>query len=174
MIVEAGKLLGERPNLPQCVGQLSPHNAHGSSRRKIGRAVELQDILQSAGQTQRKFASFAGNLFLAFSFCVKNSGFYIRTKRTLCYNSHMSTTELLERVLGPFTECLTPDAAHKIIALRADPETQSRIDQLAEKANDGTLTSEERADYEKFRATFHVITILQSRARRLLEGQPIS
>lgn len=84
----------------------------------------------------------------------------------------MSTTELLERVLDPFTECLTPDAAQKVVALRADAETQARIDQLADKANAGTLTDEERADYEKFRATFHVITILQSRARRLLSRQP--
>lgn len=74
-------------------------------------------------------------------------------------------------MLDPFTECLTPDAARKIVALRADPETQARIDGLADKANEGTLTDEERADYEKLRATFHVVTILQSRARRLLKDQ---
>jgi hypothetical protein len=84
----------------------------------------------------------------------------------------MSTAEILERVLDPFTECLTPEAARKIVALRADPETQARMNHLAEKANEGTLTDEERADYEKFRATFHVVTILQSRARRFLTQQP--
>jgi hypothetical protein len=86
----------------------------------------------------------------------------------------MSTVELLERVLGPFAECLTPDAARKIVALRADPETQARIDQLADKASEGTLTDEERRDYEKLLATFHVITILQSRARRLLQQPSVS
>ncbi len=86
----------------------------------------------------------------------------------------MSTAEILQQVLDPFAECLTADAARKIVALRADPETQARIDALAEKANQGTLTDEERGDYEKFRATFHVVTILQSRARRFHSQQPSS
>ena len=86
----------------------------------------------------------------------------------------MSTVGILERLIDPLTECLTPEAAQKIAALRTDAETQARLDELAEKANEGTLTDEERADYEKFRATFHVVTILQSRARRLLKERPAS
>ena len=80
----------------------------------------------------------------------------------------MSTTEILEQVLDPFVDCLTPEAARKIVALRADPVAQTRLDQLAERANEGVLTAEERAEYEKFRATFHMITLLQSKARGLL------
>jgi hypothetical protein len=80
----------------------------------------------------------------------------------------MSTTEILEDVLDPFVECLTPEAARKIVALRADQAVQRRLDQLAERANEGLLTPQERAEYEKFRATFHMITILQSKARRLI------
>jgi hypothetical protein len=84
----------------------------------------------------------------------------------------MSTAELLERMLAPFTDCLTPDAARRIVALRADAPTQDRIDELAGKANEGALTDNERAEYDKFRAAFHVITILQSRARRVLKQPP--
>ena len=84
----------------------------------------------------------------------------------------MSTAEILQQILDPFAECLTADAARKIVALRADPEMQAHIDGLAEKANEGTLTDEERADYEKFRATFHVVTMMQSRARKFLSQQP--
>jgi len=82
----------------------------------------------------------------------------------------MSTTEILEQVLDPFVDCLTPDAAQKIVGLRADSEAQSRLDQLAERANEGLLTEEERAELEKLRATFHVITLLQSKARRILRN----
>jgi hypothetical protein len=82
----------------------------------------------------------------------------------------MSTTEILEQALDPFVDCLTPEAARKIVVLRADPEAQSRLDALADRANEGSLTPEERAEYEKFRAIFHVITLLQSKARRLLNG----
>ena len=86
----------------------------------------------------------------------------------------MSTTEMLEQVLDPFVDCLTPEAARKIVALRAEPVVQARLDQLAERANEGLLTPEERAEYEKFRATFHMITLLQSKARRVLTAQQTS
>lgn len=83
----------------------------------------------------------------------------------------MSTTEILEQVLDPFVECLTPEAARKIVALRADPAIQVRLDELAELANEGRLTPDERGEYEKFRATFHMVTLLQSKARQLLRAQ---
>lgn len=80
----------------------------------------------------------------------------------------MSSTEILERALDPLVECLTPEAARKLVDLRADPVTQSRVDELADRANEGLLTPEERAEYDKFRAMFHVITLLQSKARQFL------
>lgn len=82
----------------------------------------------------------------------------------------MSTSEILEQALDPFVECLTPDAARKIVALRADPAAQTRLDELAGRANEGLLTPDERAEYERFRAVFHMISLLQSKARRLLNG----
>ena len=83
----------------------------------------------------------------------------------------MSTTQVFEQALVPFVECLTPDAARRIVALRADPADQTRLDELGEKANEGTLTPDERAEYEKFRAVFHMITLMQSKARMLLSGR---
>ena len=82
----------------------------------------------------------------------------------------MSTTEIFEQALDPFVDCLTPEAARRIVALRADPADQARLDELAEKANEGSLSTEERAEYEKFRAVFHMITLLQSKARRFLDA----
>jgi hypothetical protein len=83
----------------------------------------------------------------------------------------MSTTEVFEQALDPFVECLTSEAAQRIVALRADPVDQARLDELADRANDGTLTADERAEYEKFRAVFHMITLMQSKARRLLDAR---
>lgn len=42
--------------------------------------------------------------------------------------------DLLDRILDPVTQCLTPDA-------------QRRRDDLAAKSNEGTLTDEERAEH---------------------------
>jgi hypothetical protein len=79
----------------------------------------------------------------------------------------MSQT-ILDRVLEPFAECLTPEAATRIAGMRADPETQARLDELAHKANEGQLSPEEATEYDRCLATFHFITMLQAKARALI------
>lgn len=76
---------------------------------------------------------------------------------------------LLDRIVDPIADCLTPEAAQKIVALRADSATQSRVDELAAKANRGTLTEEEKRAYGEILAAFHFVTVLQARARQLLK-----
>jgi hypothetical protein len=79
-------------------------------------------------------------------------------------------TTILERLVEPFAECLTADAARKIVDMRADEETQRRLDELAEMANAGTLTPADKSEYERFLAAFHFVTVLQARARRILKS----
>ena len=43
---------------------------------------------------------------------------------------------------------MTPELARKIADLRTAPEFQARIEELADKCNEGDLTPEERAEYE--------------------------
>ncbi|MGD0008205.1 MAG: hypothetical protein ABSE93_06645 [Terriglobia bacterium] len=52
---------------------------------------------------------------------------------------------------------------------RIDPAVQSRIDSLAERANNGVLSEEERAEYEAFINTGDFISILKLKARRHLD-----
>jgi len=52
--------------------------------------------------------------------------------------------------------------------MQANPETQSRLDELAGKANEGQLSSAEEAEYAQYREAFHFITVLQTKARHLL------
>ncbi len=77
----------------------------------------------------------------------------------------MNTT-ILDRIIEPFAECLTQEAARKIVALKADDEMQERVDELADKANAGLLTEVEQSEYDRYLAAFHFVTILQARARR--------
>ena len=84
-----------------------------------------------------------------------------------------SSVDILDQVLTPFTECLTPEVAQKIAEMRAEPAIQARLDNLAEKSNEGRLSSEERFEYEKYLEAFHLITILQSKARQLLREQSV-
>ena len=55
-------------------------------------------------------------------------------------------TDVLDRVLDPFIHCLTPEVARRISNLRADPDMQARVDELAGKANEGRLNERERAE----------------------------
>ena len=82
------------------------------------------------------------------------------------------TAELdaLDRLLDPVRECLTPDVAARIAALRADPDTQARLDDFAERNREGTLTPDERADYEALVRAGNLIAILQAKARAALNG----
>lgn len=88
---------------------------------------------------------------------------------TLWYTSPMTTT-VLDRLIEPLAECLTMDAARKIVALKADDASQQYVDGLADKANQGTLTEVEKLEYDQCLAAFHFITVMQARARRLLQA----
>jgi hypothetical protein len=83
-------------------------------------------------------------------------------------------TAVLDRMLDPVGRCLTPDSARQLVALRADPTDQARIDELADKSTEGQLSPEERAEYEFYIAANNVIAILQAKARRVLAGNGLA
>ncbi len=47
---------------------------------------------------------------------------------------------------------------------------QGRVDELAAKANAETLTEIEQPEYDRYLAALHFVTILQARARRLIQS----
>ncbi len=78
-------------------------------------------------------------------------------------------TTTVEQLIDPLGECLTPDVARRIIDLRADAKLQARVDELADKANVGSITDEERCEYEKYVSYASFVTMLQIKAKNLLE-----
>jgi hypothetical protein len=78
---------------------------------------------------------------------------------------------LLDRILEPVCSSLNEEAARKILGLKADRKTQARVTKLADKCNEGELTSEERREYEMYMMANHFIAILQAHARILLLGR---
>lgn len=71
----------------------------------------------------------------------------------------------MDRVLDPLAACFTPDVARQVASLRADPEFQARLDELADKCTEGQLTDQERAEYESYIRALDVIAVLQAKAR---------
>jgi hypothetical protein len=84
----------------------------------------------------------------------------MRTKTT--------ATALLGRVIAPLGRCLTADAAKEILSLRADEAASRRLEELAAKCDAGTLTPEERAEYELFVEVGDLVALLQAKAQRHL------
>jgi hypothetical protein len=80
----------------------------------------------------------------------------------------MATTTYLDRLLEPLTEAFTPKLASALLELRADSETEAHIDELRRKANVGTLTPAEDAEYKDFVEAVDLISIMQAKARRFL------
>ena len=78
------------------------------------------------------------------------------------------STALLDELLDPVGLCLTPEVARRIVQLRASPELDARIQELGRKCNEGELEIEEQADYETILRFIKFISVLQSKARTLL------
>jgi hypothetical protein len=81
---------------------------------------------------------------------------------------------LITGLLDELGRCLTPTVARRILEVRADAETQERVQELAEKCNEGQLTADERAEYEAYVSTSTFVAILQAKARALLARRRIS
>ncbi|HEY3245725.1 MAG TPA: hypothetical protein VGM03_20460 [Phycisphaerae bacterium] len=83
------------------------------------------------------------------------------------------TSATLDRLVEPVVRTFTPEVARALAQLRADPELQARIDELAEKCNEGQLTAEEREEYDTSIRFADYLAILQAKARRRLkESEP--
>lgn len=80
----------------------------------------------------------------------------------------MSVTTYLDRFLDPVTAAFTPEMAQAVVGLRADAEMQDRIEVLRNKANEGTLTPAEEAEYKEFVEAVDIISIIQSKAHKYL------
>jgi hypothetical protein len=74
-------------------------------------------------------------------------------------------------LLDPLTDALTPESASALLDLRADPEVEARVAELRRKANEGTLTPAEDAEYKEFIEAVDVVSVLQAKARRVLSRQ---
>jgi hypothetical protein len=75
---------------------------------------------------------------------------------------------ILERLIVPRKPNLPPDVAHYLLGLRFSKSDQDRMHELAEKARHGTLTRSELDQIEVFERVNHLVSLLQSKARRSL------
>ena len=59
---------------------------------------------------------------------------------------------------------------HGRLPVQADEELQQRVEELACKANEGTLTAEEQSEYEAYVDAGDIVATLQAVARKTLQA----
>jgi hypothetical protein len=78
----------------------------------------------------------------------------------------MSATTVLDEFLDPLSRCLDAESARRLVDLRVPQPVQERMDNLAERANEGLLSDEERSAYEALINAADFVSILKLKARR--------
>ena len=72
------------------------------------------------------------------------------------------------RAFGPFERAV---AARYLLALGFRQEEREKMHALSLKAQEGTLTPEEKAEIDCYERVGHLLSILKSKARRALKGR---
>jgi hypothetical protein len=75
---------------------------------------------------------------------------------------------VLDRLIDPLGDCLTPETARRILALKADRKVQVRVNFLAQRSAGGTITPDEMAEHENYVSYGTFVAILKSKARQLI------
>lgn len=81
-------------------------------------------------------------------------------------------TPVVDSLVSPLGECLTPESARRLLALKPDPDLMARVDEMATRHTEGQLTAEETAEYGRYVSYATFIAILKAKARQLLVISP--
>ncbi len=75
---------------------------------------------------------------------------------------------MLDRLVDPLSQCLTAESAQRLLKMRADSRLQARVNRLARKCSEGTLTAKEKSEYANYVSFGTFVALLKSKARQHL------
>jgi hypothetical protein len=82
--------------------------------------------------------------------------------------SHAIDDSAFDRATSPLFDLLTTDQVRQLGGIGPDRKLESRIHELAERAEEGELSDEERAEYEGYVRANNLLAVLRGIARRRL------
>ncbi len=84
---------------------------------------------------------------------------------------HMPSSEaaIVGRLIKPDHRDFSPEAARELLSLRFGDDDQTRMRELSQKAQEGTLTTAEQTEVENYRRVGYWLGILWSKARLSLK-----
>lgn len=76
----------------------------------------------------------------------------------------------LNQMLEPLSQTLSVEAAESIVALKISPRLEARVQELAERRNEGQLSDQEQAEYLGYVIGAEILSLFKLKARRATEG----
>jgi hypothetical protein len=74
-------------------------------------------------------------------------------------------TAILSRVIAPGEPGLSAQLAQVVLSFAFGPDDLKRMQELSEKASEGTLSAEEQEELDRYERVGHFLSLLQSKAR---------
>ena len=78
--------------------------------------------------------------------------------------------QIIGRLIDPSAGTLDPSAAQGLLSLRFRESDVARMNELAAKARDGSLSPEQRQQAESYNRIGHLLALLHSKARLSLKA----
>lgn len=83
------------------------------------------------------------------------------------YTKQMSTSSALHELFDSVGNCLSSEAASKLLELRVTDELQSQLDLWATQNSEGVLDANEKQEYEAILRALNFVAVLQAKAKRI-------
>jgi hypothetical protein len=91
---------------------------------------------------------------------------FVTKARPTWYNLTMLTdSEAIDRIIKTVTRTFSVEVAQRVADLRIDPELDEHLSELAELANEGELTPEQRSNYLSLLTMCDMLALLRAEAR---------
>lgn len=78
----------------------------------------------------------------------------------------MSAQSAFQRGIGPLLQLLLPGREDAVLEARTDQPLRKRIEELAEKSSDGSLSTEERDEYAGYVRANKFVAVLRREAKK--------
>ena len=78
-----------------------------------------------------------------------------------------SAPQMVDLLLDPITDCLTPEVADRIGHLKVSTAVQDRLSDYASRSSEGTLSPQEQTDYRELVELIDLVGIVQAKARHI-------
>jgi hypothetical protein len=91
------------------------------------------------------------------------------------YNARVTgdtASSILRRVIDPKSGDLTHTAAETFLRLAFSEADHERVQELAERHTEGSLTPEERQEYEGYVVVGEFLAVMQAKARASIHNRP--